>query len=259
MTIVSITSDWKYADYYLGALKGALYSLPYSIRVVDIANSVPNFDVLQEIFVLKSSFYRFPKFSIHLMAVKSEPAPNKPMVIAFCQGHYFIGINDGRFSLLFDSLPTICFEIKMTEEVTNTTFKALDLFVEGVSIILENRFESSTVASQLVKEYAAGVVYDQDSITGRVINCDSFGNAITNISRSLFDKLHQGRDFTIFVQGPYLKIRSISVGYHSAEVGERVALFNSLGLLELAIIEGDFSQVEGVATSTQVKIKFGTI
>jgi hypothetical protein len=256
MITVTITSDWKYGDYYLGALKGSLLSLSSGVRVVDITNSVPCYDVLQEIFILKSTFFRFPQNSIHLMAVMSEPTTEKPMVIVYSAGHYFIGINDGRFSLLFDSIPTICFEILCSRSIPYSTFLALDLFTEGVRIILENKFETETVAAELKKEYATGVVHDADSIIGRVIYCDSAGNAITNIARYLFDKLQQGRNYTIYVQGPYTKIIKISRGYHDSNPGEVIALFNSLGMLELAVNQGNIVKLENLDTSSEVRIKF---
>ncbi len=256
MTTVTITSDWKYGDYYLGALKGSLLSLSSGVRVVDITNSVPSFDVLQEIFILKSTFLRFPQNSIHLMAVMSEPTPEKPMVIVYNAGHYFIGINDGRFSLLFDNVPSICFEILCARTFPYSSFLALDLFTEGVRIILENRFETETIAAELKKEYPTGVVNSADSIVGRVIYCDSAGNAITNITRELFDKLHQGRNYTIFVQGPYTRINKISRGYHDSNPGEVIALFNSLGVLELAVNQGNITTLENLDSSSEVRIKF---
>ncbi len=256
MTTVTITSDWKNGDYYSGALKGALISLSSGVRVVDITNSVPSFDVLQEIFILKSTFCRFPQNSIHLMTVMSEPTMENPMVIVFFEGHYFIGVNDGRFSLLFQNMPSICFEINKLKEIPFSTFMSLELFCEGVGIILENRFETSTTASELKREYGAGVVNTNDSITGRVVYCDSFGNAITNISKELFDRLHGGRNFTIYVQGPYTKIIKISRGYHDSNPGELIALFNSLGYLELAVNQGSIVSLESLDTSSEVRIRF---
>ncbi|MFA6770931.1 MAG: SAM-dependent chlorinase/fluorinase [Bacteroidales bacterium] len=258
MNIVTITSDWNKGDYYLGTLKGALYSLSSDLRVIDLANSVPSFDVLQEIFILKSSFYRFPKATIHLMGVMSEPTPNSPMVIVFSQEHYFIGVNDGRFSLLLENVPSICFKILEWEQFSFSTFCAIDFFTRGVDIIINNLFESCTEASAIKKESKAQLVHDSESIIGRVIYCDSFGNAITNIKKSLFDSIHNGRDFTIFVRGPYLKINKISNGYFGSFPGEIIALFNSLGYLELAVNQGNMAISEGLDISTEVRVKFIT-
>ena len=256
MAIVTITSDWNKGDYYLGALKGALFSLSSNLRVVDITNSVPSFEVLQEIFILKSTFLNFPQNSIHLMCVMSEPTQESPMVIVFHQEHYFIGLNDGRFSLLFENPPHICFEINTLQAVAGSTFKALSYFIQGVSVILNNTFEEKTKAAEIKREYAAGVVYNSNSITGRVVYCDSFGNAVTNIERSLFNRVREGRDFTIYIQGPYSKVEKISASYSNSRPGEVIALFNSLGLLELAVNQGNITQIENLGTTSEIRIKF---
>lgn len=259
MNIVTITSDWNKGDYYMGALKGALYCLSSNLRVVEITNSVPSFDVLQEIFILRSTFASFPIASIHLLGVMSEPTVDSPMVIVFYNGHYFIGVNDGRFSLLFDSVPAICFEILEWEQFSYSTFSALDFFVRGVDIILNNKFESCTKASAPKKEHKAQVVHNLDSIVGRVVYCDSFGNAVTNIERELFDSIGGGREFTIFVRGPYLKIKKISDGYFDSYPGEVIALFNSLGYLELAVNLGDITTLENLNSSSEVRVRFSPL
>jgi S-adenosylmethionine hydrolase len=256
MTIVTITSDWQRGDYYYGALNGALLSLSSELRVVAITNSVPSFDVLQEIFILKSSFRFFPKNSIHLLGVMSEPNPSSPMVIVYGEGHYFVGVNDGRFSLLFDNLPSLCFEVLLGRDIPFSSFLALELFREAADIIITNTFESRTKVCDIKRESSPSVVSNEKSITGRVIFCDSFGNAVTNIEKSLFDSLHKGRDFLIYVQGPYMKITRISRGYNDSAPGEIIALFNSLGLLEIAINLGDITSLENLNTSSEVRIKF---
>ncbi|MPM95371.1 hypothetical protein SDC9_142525 [bioreactor metagenome] len=100
------------------------------------------------------------------------------------------------------------------------------------------------------------VVYNDDSITGRVVYIDSFGNAVTNIDKSLFDRVHRARNYTIYIQGPYSKIRYISSGYSSHYPGQIFALFNSLGLLELGVYQGNIATLENINTATEIKIRF---
>lgn len=256
MTIVTITSDWKNSDYYMGALRGSLISLSSGLNVVEVTNSIPAFDVLQEIFILRSVFRHFPDGSIHLLGVMSEPAPPTPMVIVYGEGHYFIGVNDGRFSLLFDNPPAVCFEILKAGEITFSSFISLELFREAVDIILTNSFERRTKICNLKRESSPGVVHNPNLIVGRIVYSDSLGNAITNIEKRLFDTIHKGRDFTIFVQGPYTKINRISRGYNDSAPGELIALFNSLGFLELAVNQGNITALENLNPSSEIRIKF---
>ncbi len=253
MTIVTITSDWNRGDYYLGILKGRLLSVKKEIEIVEITNSIPCFDVLQEVFVLRNSYQAFPKGSIHLMCVMSEPSADIPMIVVFADDHYFIGVNDGRFSLMFKDLPAIAFEIER-EEISS--FSAPVLFAKGVEIVTENSFQTRTRATSIVKEIMTEVVSGENQIIGKVIYLDSFGNAITDIDRKLFDKLHRGRDFTIFIHGPRSRIEKISQSYNQNSPGELLALFNSLGLLEIAVNQGNISTLEGLGVSSEIRIKF---
>ncbi|HBZ35316.1 MAG TPA: hypothetical protein DEO33_02665 [Rikenellaceae bacterium] len=254
MTIVTLTSDWSKGDYYTGALKGMLLSLDGGIEVVEISKSITPFDVLQEVFILKNTYRFFPVGSIHLMGVMSEPSPDVDMIVVYSDGHYFIGVNDGRFSLLLDSVPAIAFSI--VEDIVRNSFSSLGLFVKGVKTIMGNSFNENTVAAEVKIETSPQLVYSEESITGRVVYIDSFGNAITNIEKTLFDKIHRGRNFTIFVAGPYSKIRKISSSYFSHDPGEIFALFNSLGLLEIAVYQGNIAVLENIDTSTEIKIRF---
>jgi S-adenosylmethionine hydrolase len=58
------------------------------------------------------------------------------------------------------------------------------------------------------------------------------------------------------VAGPYSKIRKISSSYFSHDPGEIFALFNSLGLLEIAVYQGNMAVLENIDTSTEIKIRF---
>ena len=254
MAIVTLTSDWSKGDYYLGALKGKLASLSPEINFVEITNSIPSFDVLHETFLLKNSYNHFPPGSIHLLGVMCEPSNASPMVIVYANNHYFVGVNDGRFSHLFENPPSIAFKINSPESFSN--FLSLDLFVSGVETVLKNSFEQTTKACDLKKESVTRVVYDESSIVGRVIYIDSFGNAITNIEKTVFDRVHKARNFTIFVQGPYTKINKISRTYSQNNPGELLAIFNSLGFLEIAINMGSLEQTEGITLASEIRIKF---
>ncbi len=254
MAIVTITSDWGKGDYYLGQLKGRLLTVLPSVNISEITNFITPHNIQNEAFVIKNCFKSYPVSTIHLLAVYCEPYDGFKMVIVFNEGHYFIGLNDGRFSHIFENPPSIAFEI--LEDGNISTFKALDLFVKGVKIISDNSFETETKPTEIVTESVRRVVYDENTIIGRVEYIDSYGNGVTNIEKSLFERIGSGRSFMIYVQGPYLKTNYISENYSSESAGKMITLFNSLNLLEIANIAGDLSKLENVDTTTEVRIKF---
>ena len=99
-------------------------------------------------------------------------------------------------------------------------------------------------------------VIQDGAITGRVLYLDSYSNAICNISLSLFRKLHQDKKFEIFVVSNHNKINKISQGYGEAEPGDLIALFNSVGFLEIAMIQAPVGELLSLEPGSTIKIKF---
>lgn len=297
MPIVTLTSDWNRNDWYLPRLKGRLYGYFRDLKtrrmqtvsgesvpagsptgspaegrgtvpdedctVVDISHSVRPFDVAGACFILRNCYRDFPEGTIHLLAVECEPSPGKPMVIVPADGQYVVGIDDGRFSLLFDPLPDRAY--RLPAPGTFSTFMAAEQFADAVGVIVENAFEYRTEPCVPAGSGAERPAIMSDRILGRVIYIDSYGNAVTNIPREAFSRLYAGRAaacgrepaLEICVQGPYLKLHSVCRRYSDVACGSDVAVFNSLGLLELAVNGGNFAQVENIDTTAEVTVRFG--
>jgi len=254
MRFVSLTSDWCRDDYYTGSLKGALLSRCQDLSIVEISNQIRRFDVAQCMFVLRHSFRHFSPGSIHLIAVQSEPESLLPMVVVPAEGHYFVGLNDGRFSLLLDNPPEIAYALPVPGEPCS--FAALPLFVEAVAAICQDRLEELGRPCPLRNELLGRAAYDSSEIVGRVVYIDSYGNAHTNINRTLFLKILRGRNFEIFVKGPLLKLDRISGNYQAQRAGTPLALFNTTGYLEIALQGASLAEIESVDTHTEIRIKF---
>jgi hypothetical protein len=93
-------------------------------------------------------------------------------------------------------------------------------------------------------------------IIGSIIYIDSYNNAITNISKKLFDRVGNGRKFEIYVQSNYNKVNFISKGYNEVDLGELLALFNSANLLEFAIRNGYAAELLSLNVGGSVRVKF---
>lgn len=265
MNIITVTSDWCEHDYYLPVLMGKICCLLPDSKVVNLTNSVKAFNIPQACFILRHSYKNFPTGTIHLLAVNSEPSAANPMVAVKYNGHWFVFPDDGRFALLADpvqgELPK-AYKLPQGEE--DSTFRAGGLFARAAARITEGRIEAEGEAYLLKPGGQDIPAVLEDRIIGRVVYIDSYGNAITNISKETFARGYitwkgsheEDPDFVIYVQGPYLKLYNIYNTYGDVQNGGTVAFFNSAGLLELAINSGNFAQVEGIDTTAEVMIKF---
>ena len=96
----------------------------------------------------------------------------------------------------------------------------------------------------------------ESSITGSVIYLDTYQNAITNISKEFFERIVGGKDFQIFVQSKHYMLDSINTRYNETPDGELLAIFNSLGLLEVAIRNGNAAGLLRLSTDSTIRIDF---
>lgn len=105
-------------------------------------------------------------------------------------------------------------------------------------------------------------IAEENVIKGTVIYIDSYGNVITNISRSLFVSTGKGRGFSVNFRRDDYNINTISHSYSDVPVGEKVALFSSSGFLEIAInkgVEGSgggASSLFGLKVNDTVRVEF---
>lgn len=255
MPIITLTTDWDKRDYYIGAVKGAIHKLCSNVTIIDISHQVKTFNIFQAAFILLNSYKNFPPGTIHIIGVKSDYTENqKPLIVEF-ENQYFIGADNGIFSLLFDDKPLKSFEI---EQKQATSFPELDIFVPAASSILngtaiENIGKLNDTINRRVSLHAT---IEDSIIIGRIVYIDSYQNAITNITTEIFDKVGQGRSFKIFVQSNGNVISKINKIYQETAPGELLAIFNSAGLLEIAICEGNAAELLGLDTNSTVRIKF---
>ena len=97
---------------------------------------------------------------------------------------------------------------------------------------------------------------DQTSITGGVIYIDNYGNVISNISQKLFTEIGKGRDFKVSaarytfnsIFNKYNEVVNPDVKDVRQFDGNRLAIFNSAGYLEIAIYRSNLKSVGGAST-----------
>ncbi|MBN1183582.1 MAG: SAM-dependent chlorinase/fluorinase [Bacteroidales bacterium] len=256
MAIITLTTDWKDDDYYIGCIKGALLSTIPGCVIIDISHQIKSFNILQAAFVLRNCYKNYPEGTVHIICVNSEIEKDQRHVLVKTDNQYFIGTDNGIFSLLFkDKVDLI---IDFTNEKKKSTFPELDLFVDIAAQIQKSMDIKSLgkTLNEFQKRIPLRATIDDSVITGGIIHIDSYRNVITNISRELFERVGNNRPFELFVQSNSYKIRKINTYYNETSPGELLALFNSLDLLEIAINKGNAADLLNLSTNSSVRIKF---
>ena len=114
MAIITLTTDYGNKDYSVSSLKAKLISNIDNVRIVDISHDISPFNLSEAGYVLEGAFRDFPKGTIHILSVDSELTPENKHIAILYEGNFFIGANNGVFSLIFkDKKPNQIVEINL--------------------------------------------------------------------------------------------------------------------------------------------------
>ncbi len=256
MSIITLTSDWGIKDHYIAAIKGSILSQLHDANIVDISHNIPPFDIEQASFILKNCYRYFPKGTIHIIGVNSIASPDTPHIVVQNEGSYFIGADNGFFSLLFDKKPNKIVEIDIIQDSDYFTFSSRDVFVKAACILAKGGKigDLGEKKDTLTQKMLFKPVVDKNIIKGIVIYTDVYENAITNITESLFNEVVKNNSFIISFRG--YDIDTIRKSYHDVPQGEILALFGSGGHLEIAMNQGNASSLLGLHFKDTVMIEF---
>ncbi|MBE9467116.1 MAG: SAM-dependent chlorinase/fluorinase [Bacteroidetes bacterium] len=256
MSIITLTTDWKANDFYVGAVKGSIISECPDATIIDITHQIQTYNIAQAAFILRNSYNHYPKGTIHIIGVNSENSAKYPCVAIKADDHYFIGAANGIFGLMFDEKPEIIVKIKSNNDLLS--FPELSIFSKAACDLAKgkNILELGEQIPKLSQQIPIMPAIDENVITGSIIYIDSFKNAITNISSDLFYKVGKKKKFDILIKSNSNKISKINKKYDETSIGELLAIFNSLNLLEIAINKGKICELLDLNINTTIRIKF---
>jgi len=260
MSFITLTSDFGTKDHFIGAVKGAIYSELADAKIVDITHEISPFNITETAYILKNSYKSFPKGTIHIVGVDSElSADNKHIAISL-DDHFFVCPDNGLISMIASEIqPTKIVEINIHDRI-ESSFPVLDVFVKVACFIA--RGGNLTVIGKEIKEYKKLIEIQpkinqaKDQIIGGVLYIDNYGNVITNISKKMFNDIGKGRTYKINASRYtftkiFNKYNEIT-GNDSTDSlqfdGNKLAIFNSAGFLEIAVYRSNLKTVGGAAT-----------
>ncbi len=248
MRIITLTTDLGLNDHYVASLKGSILSSVDSPYIIDISHEVDPFDVAKAAFLLKSCYKDFPENTIHVIGVDSEPQINKgdgeislPSIMEFNK-QIFISNDNGFFGTFLQTEKPSSFW-RIDDVLSNPKYfkSSTKNMLVRTAVKLLNGSKIEELASphdSYRKALSMVAISEPNLIRGHVIYFDSFGNAITNVNKELFERNGIDTPFTIHFKRKDYFIDTISQSYADVSPGEKVAIFNENGLLEIAINRG---------------------
>ncbi|WP_455392637.1 SAM hydrolase/SAM-dependent halogenase family protein [[Eubacterium] cellulosolvens] len=241
MDIITLTTDFGFADEYVAAMKGVILKINPKIRLIDISHSVLPQNIHQGAYFLYSVVSYYPN-AIHIGVVDPGVGTERSALIFKCKSGVLLGPDNG---LLFPAAERL--GIQSVVRITNkkyclnqitSTFHGRDVFAP-VAAYISKGVPIEEMGDE-VTDYIWLNLFDVEErsgkIIGRVLNIDQFGNIIINISKDVLKNYFI--DATDLIVTTKSTNHQITVPYKStygeAPPGLLLATISSSGFLELA-------------------------
>jgi S-adenosylmethionine hydrolase len=254
MGLITLLSDFGYSDHYVAAMKAKILSYDTNIGIVDISHGIGLSDLAHAAYTLNSVFREFPEGTVHLVSINTTGHPDEKYIAVKLEGHYFICPDNGILGLISDQPAEVVIDITPSE--IQTTFQAKDILCPVAAAlasgtIIQDLGSSLESFKMMLPRHLRAT---KKQIIGNVLRVNHYGNLITNIDKTPFDILSKDKSFNI-VYGRE-NSRRIHQYYGQVEPGDCFILFNSSGLLEIGINQGNASKLLGLSYDSPVMINF---
>ena len=241
MSLITLLTDFGTADYFVGALKGAILTVNPQARLFDITHEIPPHDVQAGAFTLLAAYEAFPPQTIHVAVVDPGVGSERRPILVAARGHFFVGPDNGLFSYVCegagDARVYHLTEEKFFRPFVSATFHGRDIFAPVAGALSQGTPPASFGAQ--VEDYVRlaplAPAREQDgTLTASIIHVDRFGNCVTNITRRELSPEQIARGVRLEIGGR--EIRAFR-SFYAEEAGASVevfAIWGSAGFLEIA-------------------------
>jgi len=256
--IITLTTDFGTSDAYVGIMKGVILGINPNAQVVDITHAVPPQDMQEAAFLIHSAYRYFPKGTIHTIVVDPGVGSDRRAIVCQTDSAFFVCPDNGVLSYILQAAETeyrpyrsVAIENPdyLLPQVSNT-FHGRDIFVP-VAAHLSLGVPLASIGPpihDLVQLPIPTLNISGDTLTGRIVKIDGFGNAITNISEEVLavfltpgaclEGALTGERDVYEIRAGIARLKQLDRAYAEAEAGEPLAIIGSFGLLEIAVNGG---------------------
>ncbi len=252
-SLITLTTDFGTTDGYVGAVKGSILSIHPKVRLIDLSNDIPSYDIVVGAFHLGCSFSFFPKKTIHLAVVDPGVGSARRPILVVTKNYFFVGPDNGLFTLAAQRDPIrAIYELtdkKFFRFEVSSTFHGRDLFGPVAAHLARgvppSRFGKRRPTMKLLPDFS--VEKSPRGLRGTLLFFDKFGNAFSNIHRSFIKNRFQvvcGR-----------KKIPLYRTYSEIPRGIPGAIFGSSGFLEIALREDSFQKRHNASRGEQILLK----
>jgi S-adenosyl-L-methionine hydrolase (adenosine-forming) len=263
MSIVTLTTDFGGGSHYAAAMKGVILSICPTAVIVDISHDVPPQDVRRAALLLDNAAEWFPAETIHVAVVDPGVGTDRALVYARIGRQHFLAPDNGLLSRLARRTPPEKL-IRLAEPAywlpkVSTTFHGRDILAPAAAHLAAG-LDPDRLGPPLERlcwlDWSEARVQPA-RVDGAVIEVDSFGNLITNITSDMLAGRPTDRRACVVCN--IFETWGIYHAYGQQASGTLVAVIGSSGRLELAIVRDNAAKRLGVGVGSPVTLAWEAI
>lgn len=247
MPIITLTSDIGLQDYLAGAIKGLLLQQCADAQVVDISHHISPFNLPQATYICRSAFRYFPDGTYHLVLNNLFDRKADYVLMARYNNQFICSADNGLLTMIAGEKPAEVYRLALPPGETRNTLNIVRVMARAVAELIKGTPPEAvgSPAPDIVVKNNLQPLTGADYIEGQIIHIDNFENVVVNITREQFMEHRQDRKFAIFFRRDEM-ITQISETYADVAEGQKLALFNSAGYLEIAVNKGNAAGLFGL-------------
>ncbi len=258
LSVITLLTDFGTADYFVGAVKGAILSVNPRAVIADITHEIPAHDIEAAAFTLLATYETFGPSTIHVAVVDPGVGSARRPIIVSAGNQFFVGPDNGIFTYIYDRDPAHqtfhVTEEKYFRDQPSSTFHGRDIFAPVAGELSmgtkPEEFGPSINDEGRLEKPLRPEVEKNGEIHARIIHIDRFGNCITNISRDILGS-EDGASLVVKEKA----IDTFRNFYSDAgSESEPFAIWGSAGFLEIAVNRGSAALTLGVKRGEEVVV-----
>lgn len=236
--IITLTTDFGFADGTVGAMIGVIKSICPSTEVVNLASDVPAHDIRHGAWALYQAVPFFPEGTIHVAVIDPGVGSDRRRILVDTGREYLIGPDNGLLSWAWR--PAGARRVLAIENPdyrisrVGVTFDGRDIFAPAAAHLalgVDPETFGPMIDDPDGLEWPEPVIHADQRISGEVLVVDHFGNLITNVPATMVGEIFG--DAEVCVTLPSGKTAPLHSNYAaiSTDLG---AVVNGSGLIEIA-------------------------
>jgi len=258
MNCISLLTDFGLDDNFVGVIKAVILKINPGAKIIDISHSVKPQDIFGAAFLLGSAYAYFPRGSVHLVVVDPAVGSKRKGIIVKTKDYFFVAADNGVLTLaLQKERPLKIAEIRNSKyflKPVSSTFHGRDIFAPVAAYLAGGKSiaDFGTSLNSYQRLAFPKIKVTADTLTGKVIYIDRFGNLVSNIAKNDFFGFVKKNKFKIFVRNK--TIDRLSGSYSEAHHLKPLALFDSFNFLEVALNSHSAEKLLNAKKGTAIKI-----